>query len=311
MLVRFLSVRLDCKVDKGRETGHQNIPTGGYGMNMGLADAYDIAWKLAMVLKGHGGEDLMASYEFERRPVAVRNVQRAAEHKDVHRHYVTKTLEAGSEVMLGDSKKAREIKEYTKKHVDTTDGENKDTGIEMDYRFRGSPVVVTEIGAEEPEWRRQAYFPSTLPGSRAPHVFLSDDATSIYDLLGKEYTVVDFSRDGTLSSRIEMLAKAESLPISRLHLPAEAIVGRVWERDVVLVRPDHFVAWRSRPVTEYGNDSLREILRKVFGQRSTSRSVGGSREGCVNGNGEVAFAGVERSFNQDEERVERLAEFQG
>lgn len=54
-------------------SAHQNIPTGGYGMNMGLGDAYDIGWKLAAVVNGWGGEHLLSSFEAGRRPVALRN----------------------------------------------------------------------------------------------------------------------------------------------------------------------------------------------------------------------------------------------
>ncbi|KAF4331884.1 FAD-dependent monooxygenase [Fusarium beomiforme] len=66
------------------DAAHQNIPTGGYGMNTGIGDAYDIAWKLAAVVNRYGGSGLLASYEQERRPVAARDVKRAAGHISVH-----------------------------------------------------------------------------------------------------------------------------------------------------------------------------------------------------------------------------------
>ncbi len=58
---------------------HQNTPTGGHGMNTGLGDAVDLGWKLAAVLQGWGGARLLATYEAERRPVALRNVREAAD----------------------------------------------------------------------------------------------------------------------------------------------------------------------------------------------------------------------------------------
>ncbi|KAK6380082.1 hypothetical protein LTS17_005270 [Exophiala oligosperma] len=287
------------------DAAHQNIPTGGYGMNTGLGDAYDIAWKLAMVLKGVGGATLLDSYENERRPVAIRNVQRAAEHMGVHQHYVEKCLEAGSEVVIGTSAESLAIKEYVKKHFNTHDGENRDSGIEMDYRLQDSPVIVPEAQPSWPEWTPKAYAPSTIPGSRAPHAFLKDGITSTYDLFGKEYTVVDFSKEGSVSRMIWQLAKFEGLPLTLLHLPDEELVRTIWQRDVTLVRPDHFVAWRATPGMVYSNGDLSQVLKQVFGRAPAPRDDKPS-----SGREAIAFQGVERSFKQDLEKVESLAAFQ-
>ena len=66
------------------DAAHQNIPSGGYGMNTGTGDAVDLGWKLAAVLNGWGGPRLLDSYEIERRPVAQRNVARSDRHAGVH-----------------------------------------------------------------------------------------------------------------------------------------------------------------------------------------------------------------------------------
>jgi len=65
------------------DAAHQVIPTGGYGMNTGVGDAYDLAWKLAAVVSGWGGEALLESYEAERRPIALRNREMSAAHAGV------------------------------------------------------------------------------------------------------------------------------------------------------------------------------------------------------------------------------------
>src|SRR4051794_5101487 len=62
------------------DAAHQNIPTGGYGMNTAVGDSFDIGWKIAAVLDGHGGQYLLDSYEAERRPVAARNIERSGVH---------------------------------------------------------------------------------------------------------------------------------------------------------------------------------------------------------------------------------------
>ena len=279
-------------------------------MNTGLGDAYDIAWKLAMVLKGAGGEQLLDSYEAERRPVAIKNVQRAAEHMGVHHHYVGKTLEAGSDVVFGGSKEGKAIKTYVKEYVDANDGENKDFGIEMDYRLPASATIARESGLTEPKWTFQSYAPSTAPGSRSPHLFLADGSTSIYDVLGKEYTVVDYSETGSVSLMLQELAEMQGLPLTRVHLPSEAEARRIWARDVFIVRPDHFVSWRSSPNSSYDAAQLSAVLSQAFGRAKSSTS---SERFAAYGSAmkeKVEFEGVERTFDQDAQSVEKLASFQ-
>ena len=66
------------------DLAYQNIPTGGYGMNMGIGDAFDFGWKLAAVINGQGGNGLLVAYEAERRPVALRNVEHSGVHFKMH-----------------------------------------------------------------------------------------------------------------------------------------------------------------------------------------------------------------------------------
>lgn len=247
---------------------HQNVPFGGYGMNTGVGDAYDIATKLSLVLREAGGENLLQSYELERRPVASRNASHAAKHMAVHLHYVEKCLRLGDDAMTSsDSTEAKELHDYIKAYMTEHDGENKDIGIELDYRIRDSPVIVRGEGEEEVQWKRQCYTPSTLPGSRVPHVFLADGQTSIYDLLGDDMTVVDFSPIGATSTVMKEVADADGLPLKRVHLPDEVHVRKIWGRDVVLVRWDHFAAWRcDGNGGEVEKETMHEVLTRVFGK---------------------------------------------
>ncbi|RFU23973.1 hypothetical protein B7463_g12365, partial [Scytalidium lignicola] len=193
---------------------HQNIPTGGYGMNTGVADAYDIGWKLAAVLNGYAGEYLLQSYNTERRPVTLRNVERSDLHFSVVTTYIGMASEKGTDVLLSATEEAK---------------------------FPDSPVVVND-GSEEKEWNPSHYTPSTWPGVRAPHVFLKDGTTSIFDLYGENYTVIDFTADGIISQEFQEAASSIRVPLKRVHLPSEPHVRSVWERGVVLVRPDGFLA---------------------------------------------------------------------
>ncbi|MET0631457.1 MAG: FAD-dependent monooxygenase [Xanthobacteraceae bacterium] len=58
------------------DAAHIHPPAGGLGMNTGVQDAYNLAWKMALVLRGKAGAELLDSYEAERRPVGVEVVER-------------------------------------------------------------------------------------------------------------------------------------------------------------------------------------------------------------------------------------------
>lgn len=231
------------------DSAHQTIPTGAYGFSTGLGDGYDIAWKLAAVINGFGGEDLLRSYESERKPVAERNVIRGGVHMGSHRirnDWIR--MASDPSVVTTDSEEGAQLRNQIIKHIDENDRENKDLGIEIDYRFPESLVIVPEQDgdAKEPDWSPETYVPSTWPGHRAPHVLLSDGHTSIFDLYGLEFTLVDFSADGAALKSFEAAANQVNVPLALVHLPHETHARKIWERDAVLVRPDGYVAWRSK-----------------------------------------------------------------
>lgn len=119
--------------------------------------------------------------------------------------------------------------------------------VTLGFRYEGSPIVVYDDGdlkCDGEEVDVEKYVPSTRPGGRPPHVFLKDAETSVFDLLGPEFNVVDFTVDGRLGKRFADAAKERGIPIKLIHLPDERHVRDVWESDVVLLRPDGLVGWR-------------------------------------------------------------------
>jgi hypothetical protein len=106
-------------------------------------------------------------------------------------------------------------------------------------------VVALDKEVQEPAWKKRHYIPSTWPGARAPHVYLQDGKTSIFDLFGNDYTLIDFSSDGIFAKMFADAAKKFAIPLKTVHLPKERHARRVWERVSVLVRPDDHVAWRA------------------------------------------------------------------
>jgi len=235
---------------------HQVIPTGGYGMNMGVADAVDIGWKLAAVLDGWGGDMLLDSYEAERRPVALRNRDWSFRHLAVQLQILERAdltlVDESSD--RGDRHRA-ELAAFVAEH----DGENTSAGIELGYSYAGSTVVVSDEDApQEPD--PLAYVPTTLPGARAPHVPLPD-GRSILGRFSRGLTLVDHGAPD--AERILQAAEALGVPTSHLALDPDAPSASVYERRLVLVRPDGHVAWRG----DSAPADCRALIARVTGQR--------------------------------------------
>ena len=147
-------------------------------------------------------------------------------------------------------------------------------GTSLGYRYNGSPTVVREKVGTEPEQVVQRYTPTTWPGVRPPHVFLQDGQTSVFDLLGPEFNIVDFTKEGKVARRFVAVAKAMGIPMDKVHLPNEQHVRRIWERDVVLLRPDGHVCWRwpADGATTVNDGVVREVLQIVSGNGKRSVS---------------------------------------
>ncbi|MEV6752877.1 FAD-dependent monooxygenase [Streptomyces sp. NPDC051214] len=217
----------DGRVLLAGDAAHRMFPTGAYGMNTGIGDAIDAAWKIAALVRGFGGPALLDSYEAERHPVGLRNMQTSRRHLGVH-------LEAGR--LLREGAPTESVAAF----LGTERGENEYRGIELDYRYNDSPVVCREE-APEPPWDPREYTPTTRPGSRPPSLLL-EDGTPIYDRFAPSFTLVDFVGDGSADTLLDEAA-AQGLPVSHAVV-TDVGAQKTWERDLVLLRPDHHVAWR-------------------------------------------------------------------
>lgn len=298
----------NCRIFLSGDSAHQNIPTGGYGMNTAVGDSFDIGWKIAACLAGHGRQSLLDSYEAERRPVAARNIERSGVHHSVHGAYL-QWCAASPGVLASSGEDGDSLRQKIIEQVTNHDGENQDHGIELGYRYHGSPVVMGEDLQHEPMWTFRDYQASTFPGARAPHVFLVDGKTSIFDLFGtgNEFTFVDFTTDGAYGNEFKAAADKGQVPIKVIHLPNEPHARRIWERDAVLVRPDDHVAWRLQPGDHAHLSLAEEVLSVTTGQRPSASSLRDKNVSSDHTNGEV-FTGT--VGNQVHEDVKDLASFQ-
>lgn len=291
------------------DAAHQNIPTGGYGMNTAVGDVFDLGWKLSAVLNGWGGQVLLRSYEVERKPVAVRNIERSGQHFQVHQTYVKWVADEGPGV-LSNGEECKLLLSRMKAHTECHQGENKDHGIEMGYRYNGSPVILqneAEKEEQEPSWNPRTFVPSSWPGGRAPHVYLKDGKTSIFDLFGAEFSIIDFTEAGTWSQEFEATAGMLNIPLKKIHLPEEAQARKVWSRDAVLIRPDDHIAWRS------SLDGKRPDVRAVLEIASGKQRKTQAKEDCGSS---YALEGIKQHGftstlgNVADNRTDLLAQFQ-
>lgn len=209
------------------DAAHQFYPTGGHGANTGLGDACDLGWKLAAVLNGWGGPGLLDAYEAERRPVALFNREMCANLLAVWSRFPRLAALGATRPQLA---------AYLGKESFQIDN----VGIHFGYRYNTSPIVAHEVG-REPDWQWQAITPTTWPGGRPPSVRVAD-GTALFDRLGKELTLVDLSGENRGKALADQ-ARSAGLPLTQLTVDP-AGVRAVWERDLVLLRPDQHVAWR-------------------------------------------------------------------
>ena len=219
---------------------HQLSPTGALGMNSGLGDAVDLGWKLAAVLNGWGGERLLASYDLERRPIGDRNVRMATgfyRANEAFRHSGV-DLEA-------DTPEAAAMRKHVGEVLESEIGrEFRTIGLQLGYRYEASPVCVPD-GTPEPPDTAETYEATARPGSRAPHVWLKDDR-SILDLYGEGFVLLRFP-GAPDSKAMSDAAAARGVPLTVAEI-SEPEAASLYQRRLVLVRPDGHVAWRGDTV---------------------------------------------------------------
>ena len=257
---------------------HQTIPSGGYGMNMGLADAWDLGWKLAATAQGWGGTHLMKTYEQERRPVAAL-MQHWSKIHMMKLMGLSAAVKLDPVVIDSMDERGRALREEIDQYIQQNDDHNQSFGVEMGYRYESSLAVLNEqvdVEKAAPQFNSRNYIPSTFPGSRVPHVALSD-GSAISDGFGKGFTMVAFLQKEAAAARdqcqvpialasFEEAARQHSIPLKSLCLTNETHAFQIWDACLVLVRPDGFSAWRSDSLDKVRNAS--QVLLQATGHTS-------------------------------------------
>jgi hypothetical protein len=216
---------------------HLVVPTGGLGMNTGVGDAIDLAWKLDATLSGWGGPQLLNSYEIERRQIGDRNVG-ASRYASLGRRKWRSQYRPEIRDATAEGKAARE------NLARVADVEQRKTnemiGAELGYRYVGSPIVWDEPGG--PEHLFRVYEPTTWPGARLPHVWL-EPGRSVHDVIGDGFTLLRLGGSAADTSGFEQAMRETGAPFETLSIDKPA-PRDVYQYDLILLRPDLHVAWR-------------------------------------------------------------------
>lgn len=236
------------------DAAHLFVPTGGFGMNTGIGDSVDLGWKLAAVVNGWGGEQLLDSYEFERRPIAVRNTSEAADNylAIMPAFRDAATLPAEPSARAAGIAKLTEDLTKQRKHFSAT-------GIHLGYRYENSPVCWHDgspATADDP----QIYVPTTRPGSRAPHSWLSENRSTI-DLFGLGFTLVVVDAGDPERAAARSFASKAPFPI-KVEVVGGDEIRKLYQVSFVLVRPDGMVAWRGMQLPDNPHP-LFDVVRGV------------------------------------------------
>jgi 2,4-dichlorophenol 6-monooxygenase len=270
---------------------HRHPPSNGLGSNTSIADAYNLAWKLAFVLDGRAGPELLATYEDERVPVGRQIVDRAnrsieefgpifealglLETEDpeqmVRNMAARKDATPEGELQREKLRAAIELKNY----------EFNAHGVELGQRYRSAAVVPD--GTPEPASERDPelyYQATTWPGARLPHCWVGVDGArvSTLDLAGHGRFVLLTGINGAAAwTQAAAAATAQTGVDIDVHVigPGQEVIDlyddwarlrEVDESGCVLVRPDAHVAWRS--VDDAGDPSaaLAAALGQVLGR---------------------------------------------
>ena len=225
---------------------HVMPPTGGFGGNCGVQDAYDLAWKLAYVLRGSAPEELLDTYDTERRPVGAFTTEQA------YTRYVLRL-----DPSLG--------KENLRPIVD-------EAAVEIGYGYR-SPAITGAVDGDEDLWEDPRE-PSGRPGFRAPHTAVTLDGAerSTLDLYGRGFVLLAGSEGQAWCDAARSLSTPQ-VPVDAHRLGAEVVGDADLEGlygtgtdGAALVRPDGFVAWRTASASDDPGGEVANALAAALGR---------------------------------------------
>lgn len=270
------------------DAAHRHPPANGLGSNTSIQDSFNLAWKLAHVLQGKAGEDLLDSYDAERQPVGRRVVDRAMQSvgdmlpiSNALGFAPGQDTEAGWERLRSLYAPGPDGEARRAELADAVQLQNYQFnahGVELDQWYTSG--AVRDDGTPWPAPTRDAdlyHHPTTHPGARLPHAWLEHGTqqVSTLDLCGHGgFTLLTGAGGEAWAAAADKLAGELGINVVTRTIGRNCeyndVLGR-WEalREItdtgaLLVRPDHHIAWRAPVVTASPTDDLRTALQHVL-----------------------------------------------
>ena len=285
------------KMSKGRvfcagDATHRHPPSNGLGSNTSIQDGFNLAWKLAYVIKDKAGAELLDTYSIERSPIAKQIVTRAnqsiAEFGPIFEALgLTDTqdpekMKKNMDERKQNSPKAEKQRQALREAIAFKKYEFDAHGVEMNHRYKSNSVL-TE-GDKEPEFKKDKelfYEPTTYPGARIPHAW-------VYDKTGVKHSLLDLCGKGNFSIFTgiggEQWLKAVKNIETQLGINIQCnIIGpdqdfedhagewssirEISDSGLILVRPDQHICWRSKEMISNSSEKLMDVMKKILHKR--------------------------------------------
>jgi 2,4-dichlorophenol 6-monooxygenase len=282
---RYSNGRVFCMGD----ACHWHPPSNGLGSNTSIQDAYNLAWKLALVLKEKANRTLLETYNDERAPTGKQIVERANksieefgpifEALGLSETEDEEQMRANMEARKEDTPEATEQRQKLREAIQLKNYEFNTHGVELGQRYRSAAVVSDET--PEPAYDRDPelyYHPTTWPGARLPHCWLGQNGrkVSTLDLAGKGRFALFTGIGGEAwKEAAEEVSARTGVEIACFVVgPGREVLdiyddwarlSEVTESGCVLVRPDAHVGWRRRTVAEDCAAELARVMDKILG----------------------------------------------
>ena len=273
---------------------HRHPPSNGLGSNTSIQDAYNLAWKLAHVLKGKAAPSLLDSYDAERSPIARQVVERA--NKSIGEFGPIfdslgllssrdpEQMKRNMEARKSDTPEAAAQRERLRAAIAHKSYEFNAHGVEMNQRYASGAVVPD--GTQAPPFRRDPelyYEATTRPGARLPHVWLERAGRTIssLDLVGHgRFALLTGIGGEAWVAAAGAVARERGLDVAAFVIgpgrDAHDLFGD-WaemrdtaETGCVLVRPDQHVAFRAQAVVPDARGALAAAFARILGAAETT-----------------------------------------
>ena len=285
------------KMSKGRvfcagDATHRHPPSNGLGSNTSIQDGFNLAWKLAYVIKDKAGAELLDTYSIERSPIAKQIVTRAnqsiAEFGPIFEALgLTDTqdpvkMKKNMDERKQNSPKAEKQRQALREAIAFKKYEFDAHGVEMNHRYKSNSVL-TE-GDKEPAFKKDKelfYQPTTYPGARIPHAW-------VYDKTGVKHSLLDLCGKGNFSiftgiGGEEWLKAAKNIETQlgikiqcniigpdqdfEDHAGEWSSIREISDSGLILVRPDQHICWRSKDMMSNSSEKLMDVMKKILHKR--------------------------------------------